>query len=416
MRPYLSTFVAMLAGVTIAASQPTPQKASATVKVLLEDASPGWITINLGRGSGWLGDASDALALRYGKILVRCVVIEQVGEKETRRLLATPLRLPDSLNAMRQIAALSGCEIVELSPEVLLMRSTKGHCEEPLLITAEPVREVGVPLDPSIDVHALEVKLFQTVGSRTAGAYGLFGVHRDGLLYWASREGGGRELYVLSQSTDDLSTQYPTQRSLQKVAVEGTGKDLGIRRIWAASCGGAVARLELDLDKDGVTDVLCFSGRQGAFDGVMPLVAYSGAAGKRLGEIHGGEEWVITDLSSGYRIRTTGRLDDEADHHTYPIARAYTATAAGIALDQEIRGKSSDNWMPQILTAGATSLGAAPAGQAERVVAHFVIYPGGRPFPGVQRLERVGGEVPMRNEKGAFPSGVHVLLDYRPPQ
>jgi hypothetical protein len=413
LRVYLTAIVA-LAAASLGAGAAAPQ---VVPKPLLTSGKPGQIVLNLGSGSGRLSEASNALAQRYGKILVRCRVIEEADEAVGTRLQAGPLLLPDDLDALRQVANLSKAEIIELSSEVVLMERKGDDCVDwPLMLTAERATTLGVAVDPSIDIHALELSLFQAAGPLQEGG----GVGRssttDAISYWASHEGGGREFYVLSQSSDALSPKYPPAGGLTKFVVEGSGKSLKVTELWGAYCDGPVATLELDFDRDGVVDVGVFSGIPGGFTGASPIIVLSGATGKRLGEIDGQGEILITETPSGFRIRTTGQIDDHELRATVPIARTYRCKGGSIVLESHRAGKA---WASVASLSGGDNdtHSAARTPSNEPVVARFVVdsyYSTNGPYWGVPALGRIGIGDHEGTIQGPTPPSVHVLLDYRP--
>jgi hypothetical protein len=383
---------------------------------LIAPGAPGTVGVLVPSGSRCLAPLSEALARRYGRILLWCGgwVNEQMTEPESRRVSGVTLRLPDNLDAARAIAALSSSEIVELSPRFILLEAKSYACREPLAITAEQAAGLGIPLDPSVDVHALEMRLFETFGRRSVGLT-RFGSAWSGIFYWASREGRGRELYVLSQSTEDLSPTYIAPRRLAKVTVDGTGTDLTIRPLWETSCEGPATTFELDFDRDGVVDVMCFSGSVGNFSADRPLVVFSGATGKCLGKIDAVDEVVITEASSTYLIRTLGSVDDPTVQKTVPTTWTYTVKGDTIALVQERRESATAPIRGPLLSAKAASLDPARFGADERLVAHFSLGGiEGRGYHGIPPIRTIGASVPERNQDGHFAAIVHVLLDYQP--
>lgn len=427
-RSYLAICPAL---VLLFAVTSTAQDHGEKSRPLLVEKAPGEVAINSQMGSYWVRQAADLLAVRYGRILVRCGVIETLSESTERLLLGDPIRLPDSLDAVRRLAALSDSELVELSPEVVLLRSRQGVCDEPLLMTSERVSEIGAPLDPAIDLHALDVKLFQSIGTRVLGSHVLFEPHWNGLVYWASREGQGRELYVLTPSTAYLSPQEPTSVSLSKVAIDGTGKDLTVRRLWGASCGGSVVALELDFDGDGVVDILAFSGDSGSFAGTTPLLVISGATGKRIGELGGdfAMELVITKTSSGLRLRTVGKDSDSERMTTLRVVRSYSLRDGVFVLDKEERGDTRQGFVDPIVRPNATKLDRKVFSADEQLVANYCITSGHDGGSYVRRLrgpidfgectglfplQRISHRRPERDRDGRFDPSVRVLLDYLP--
>jgi len=416
---FLSSLV-IVCGSTFAQQHPSSPPDEVNVrKPGMVSPESGAVVVTLKPGMFWLGDAADELATRHGKILVRCGLPDQVGEVQTRSLSGRSIQLPDNLDGIRQIAALSDSEVVELSPEVLLLRSRKGDCDEPLTITAEHVPGMGVPIDRLVDVHALDVRLFQTGQNRLAGA-GFLGWAWDAIYYWASHEGVGREIYVQEQSSTGLGVNSVPGRLLRKVAIEDAGGTLEISDLWMDDSSnkagprltsGPAAKLEVDFDGDGVVDVVCFSGVKGEEFGTAPLVVLSGKNGREIGKLDGYEFVVTEDASGQKRVTTLGR----EGYRRYEVDTDGRLTLRSSApLDEEeakpLLGQSKAG-RPTVTTLGLKA--------ADRVIADFVLphRPSNLVNPAFQELkvlQPIGERMSLPPGGVKALQGARVLLNYQP--
>jgi hypothetical protein len=385
---------------------------TATDKPLLEEAQAGSILVNFGPGPRFLEEASDALAARYGKILLRCRVIEQVKEREAKSLWDHALRLPDNLDSVRAVAALSNAEVVELSPLVVLMQWKGDDCADlPVVLTAQQIPFLGLPIDASLDSQQLEVRLFQDGGPRRIGQNALAGPDWNAVYYWASREGHGREIYVQTQSSAALSAQAPARRGIEKVAVETSDGHFAIRHLWGAGCDGPVAAIEHDFDGDGIVDIVCSSGGKGMADALAPLVIHSGANGAVLGTLDGFEFLLTATAGGGIRTETLGadgyRTYETKGGRVVLTAFEKRAGKALEAIDRPMGPRTGSQVNPPALAAG------------ERVLDHFRMryQPSALtryPREAVPELRFVGGALTLSATEKSVLATADVLLDYVP--
>ncbi|NWF99477.1 MAG: hypothetical protein HXY19_00820, partial [Thermoanaerobaculaceae bacterium] len=264
--------VACLVGSAFLAQQPAlaetdAVRAVATKAPLVRPSRPGFVEVSTAAGTP---AAIAEFARHLDRIILACGVVGS-GQQELLALV----EVPDSVDGMRLFATTLGFEFSELTPGTDVLSKGRDACPPfPVLLTAEAVTAMGCQADPSIPLAQFERRLFQT-GIRHL-SWSLNDYYWEGMHYWPSREGGGREFYVTGHCSDNVTPKYPPTRGVQKVRVDFDGSQMNVTRTWAVMTEGPVAKLELDFDDDGVIDIVTLSGLPGEEEGTSPLVVLSG--------------------------------------------------------------------------------------------------------------------------------------------
>lgn len=388
---------------------------------IVNNGPEGMVTVNRS-GSSWLSPALDELAQRQGKIVVRCG-FERVVDHWSEVRDTRPLQVAPTVEGMRTLLQLSESELSVLSDTVVLVQAIGDDCDRsPLLITATEVRGMGPGLALGVSTRELALRLLQTSQHRQVGPPGLFGPVWIASYFWASREGSGREIYIIEQSSRDLSALSPPSRTLRKAVVGENGGSLSVRDLWQrdtgdllpVGCEGPVAQLEQDFNGDGVVDIVCFSAMTGRGEPRSPLVVFSGATGRRMGEL-GGYEFVLSAGKDGRtQVATLGR----DGYRTYSVRDACLVVDRLVEQDAEKMGRIERPLGPAGKNAGSGSGADTVMLPEGRLLAHFVLSyaPGDlpeSPFRGIPVLSFVAQSL-VWNGDDALPEGSVILLKYQP--
>lgn len=236
--------------------------------------------------------------------------------------------------------------------------------------------------------------------------------------YWPTAEGDGREFYVLQQNSANIDARYPTGRLLRKVRVANPSGDLEIRDVWGETKGwaaasrrvkGPVADLELDFDRDGVIDIVVYSGEPGETCGFAPLHVLSGRTGEEIGALEGYEFLVTEDAAGRPKVRTLGR-DGYRDYRVGEEGRIE------LIRREELRTRIPTR---ALLGQDAASQAAGSSSTEEKVIDNFVLPLVPSPlnpavFSKARKLEELGEKMTAPRGKPDVGSDARVYADYKP--
>jgi hypothetical protein len=417
------TLTVLVSGALTFAQTTTP-----VAKPPVEDGEPGFVTINPEPNCSWVQDATDQLALRYTKVVLR-ESFQEVPTARIKEVAARPMQLPDTVEAISTIAGLSKHRVVQLSPDFLWVASAKSDIQpHRLLVTAEHVAGLGIAVDPDLDTHTLELLLMQLAGDRWSEESSQFGAQWNSIYYWASQEGRGREFFVQGQRTSSLSPYHPPMRDIGKVRVEGSGTRLKAEIAWKTAEGkplgsgssGPVAALEIDFDLDNVIDIVAFAGgsRGTTQYAKSPLVVISGRTGEVMGTVGTEDdyEYLVFEAADGRRHVVTQGRTGFGRYVVNDDAKVELEGREELGDEAMLQGRSALLRGARSPSTGKEALQLAPR---EKVLAHFLAElrisrfdgPGFRglatpPVVGLQLRMPPGGAKDLPN--------AHVLLDYWP--
>lgn len=387
----------------------------------LRAAEPGTIGIDRSQ-PGWVDWALDELALRANQLLVHRSVF-QTDHVPGHYSSEGVLKVADGVEGIRQFAATAGYETIMLGPNVLLLREKDDDTEAPLILFAEQLPLGEIRWDRSISRDKLEWALFMTAGPglRMLDSYQRADPNYFGTHYWASKEGGGHEFYVVQEMESGRAKIYATQRSLRKVVAEERSGGIEIRDLWMDATGKSpvgqflnapVADVELDFDGDGVVDVLVYDGDRNRQSANPPLRILSGKTGKEIARLEG-YEFLVTERPGGGKVVTS------VDGSGYRVYETTAETPLKLTSRKE-SDPNDDRALERLenLTTARKRLASAQALASERVLEHFVMP--GRPaalnpalFTGIRQLKELGK---MTIEQREIDAGrdARIYLNYWP--
>jgi hypothetical protein len=366
----------------------------------------------------WAYYTLDAMALKLNKVLLHCKVLD------TNRIPGHydhegEVVLPAGIDGMRRFAAAAGYEILERAPGVLVAAEKNDEvCDRPLMMFAQRFKELNGHAAISVPQDRLEWKLIQTSWVRNIDLSSVHSGTSIGTYYWPTKEGGGREFYVLQQNSVMASPMGETGRFLRKVTATRVGGEVEVEDTWRDQrdrpsgmyVSGAIGDLELDFNGDGVVDVVAFSDLFDNGGPIPPLRVISGKNGQEIGRLDGFEFLITEDATGSKHIRS---MDAEG-------FREYRAqTPDGIVLVHEERAKTS--MLPSLIEQRSLGPKAARAAQPEERVLDDFILPlrpaglGPQPFAKVRRLKALGQDITLQSgEKHGLDRDAKVYADYRP--
>jgi len=420
-----------------------------TAKRILDDRQPG--VLGIARRSVGSNEALSELAQRYGEVILihHSLSAPHAGDHTEA---STVVELPDSVRAIDQLAALCGSTIVRPAPGFALLAPEASPADVPIYLTAERAIDIRGDSQIAIGTEDFEHLLFVYRSPIWTTIHSVYSHFWFGMHYWPSREGGGRQVYVLTHSTGQLHPKGIPSRGLTKYTIDSSSGAVVLREQWGCAIQGPVTDLELDFDDDGVIDVVAFSGLEGNEVGTTPLVIVSGRTGERLGEIEG-DELVVTRSATGVKVRTLGTRQDvvAVGDSTYwvetRIQRLYVLEEGELSLawereepgycalggPLEPRTGPRDFRVPDIgrpraadkplLRPKRETEDLASLAPGERLLAHVLVadarvllcFDRG-PWHGIAALRRVGEQILWPGKDAPELANARILFEYHPPK
>jgi hypothetical protein len=248
-------------------------------------------------------EAWEALAKRFGEIVL---LDEHNGRGRVPAPEGKMVELPDGVDAFALMGGMRGDRAWQAAPGVWMIGpADEPPLQHPVVLGALRVTTLGDSGEYFLAPADLEHLLFVyespiwLIFPPAITRYELF------LYHWPSREGGGREVYVLKWSTASLYPKVIPTRGLVKYTIKPSAKTVELVEKWGCVIRGPVSDFEFDFDEDGVIDVVAreYVESQPADGEYDRVVIISGATGERLGEMPA-VEIVVTRGPVGVRIRT----------------------------------------------------------------------------------------------------------------
>ncbi|MHB8797135.1 MAG: hypothetical protein ACYDBY_01605 [Thermoanaerobaculia bacterium] len=386
---------------------------------VLQPAAAGQVAIDKSKPH-WTSHVLDALAARANVVVIRSgfniARLPEIDDREGTLLVS------EGTAGIREFVKLAGYETEERAPGVLLVGEKDNEIwDRPLVIFAEELAGMGSGARTSVPREKLEWKLLQTAYTGMRALDPSLNTTCISTYYWPTAEGNGREFYVLQQNSADIDARYPTGRLLRKVSVTNPSGDLEIRDEWGETKGwtaasrrikGPVADLELDFDRDGVIDIVVYSGEPGETCGFAPLHVLSGRTGEEIGTLEGYEFLVTQDAAGRPKVRTLGR-DGYRDYAINEEGRV-----------ELVRREELQTRVPTMALLGQGAASQAAAGRdapEEKVIDNFVLplAPSSlnlAVFSKVRKLKELGEKMTAPRGRLDVGSEARVYADHRPKQ